>query len=481
MHALAVFVARLTLGALLVSGLSGQSDGDPVTIGSWRVVESKVLGEPRRLMVSLPPGHEEGKDKAPVLYVLDARSQFEHTVALVRFQQRMGHLPPLIVVGVANTDRTRDLTPPTEAPEWRGKGGGVERFLQFLREEVCPLVERDYRASPHRTLVGHSFGGLCALHAMVHHPDDFEQYLAISPSLWWNGQALVAEAKQAFAGDRWQQKRVYVTLGTEGGNMRGGYLRLHALLCEAAPRGLAYDTRLFEDENHGSVPYRSSLHGLRFLFEPWSPDGLAMQFLSGGWPAVQARVARAGERYGAPSRFGGRSLIALTEELRRIGTLANVLELLETAPEDVDVPAAGYDQVGSLALAAGDKEMARRAFTAALRLDPGSVDFRGRLKELGVDPDTVVPRVEMTAEQLRAFVGTYVEGDKDVVTLSLRDGKLHAKFAGSFDGDLSPTGELTFQMFGGFVRFEFRRGDDGEVTAAKLVKPEGEAELTLRR
>ena len=123
--------------------------------------------------------------------------------------------PEMIVVAVRNTDRTRDLTPSpfTPDPPEDGEGedgdegdgenpmptaGGAGAFLDFFERELFPFVEERYRTQPYRIVIGHSFGGLFAVHALVHRPAAFDAYVAISPSLWWANGVVVDRAESLF-------------------------------------------------------------------------------------------------------------------------------------------------------------------------------------------------------------------------------------------------------------------------------------------
>ena len=107
-----------------------------------------------------------------MLYLTDAERQFGHTVTTVEFLSRNGRMPPMIVVGLFNTDRTRDLTPykDKEDDAQLPTAGGADRFLQFVETELMPWVERQYRTQKFRAFAGHSFGGLFAMHALATGP-----------------------------------------------------------------------------------------------------------------------------------------------------------------------------------------------------------------------------------------------------------------------------------------------------------------------
>ena len=160
-------------------------------------LKSTVLGEERVILVRTPPGYETNKQSYPVLYMTDGDAHIGHTASTVEFLARNGRMSEMIIVGVTNTDRTRDLTP-VKSSQKNAAGelvnptsGGADNFLKFFETELIPAIEKDYRVQPYRILAGHSLGGLFAIHAMITKPGLFNSFVAVSPSLQWeDGEAL---------------------------------------------------------------------------------------------------------------------------------------------------------------------------------------------------------------------------------------------------------------------------------------------------
>src|SRR5690606_11071692 len=171
-------------------------------------------------------GYEQSTEKYPVLYMLDGDGHFRHASGAVAFLAANGRIPPMIEVGIGNSDRTRERTPPTADPAMRKGSGGADRFLQFISDEVVPYVEANNRTIGHRVLAGHSFGGLFGLHSLVTRPERFNGYIAISPSVWWNGEAVVNAMPRFLEEHEDLRASVYMTTGNEGGPMLTGAQRL---------------------------------------------------------------------------------------------------------------------------------------------------------------------------------------------------------------------------------------------------------------
>src|SRR5215470_10738502 len=120
------------------------------------VMKSDVLGEERVILVRTPVGYETNKLSYPVLYMTDGDAHMDHTSSTIAFLSRNGRIPDLIVVGITNTDRTRDLTPVKSTDKRFPGGGGADNFLKFFETELIPHIEKEYRVQPYRILAGHS-------------------------------------------------------------------------------------------------------------------------------------------------------------------------------------------------------------------------------------------------------------------------------------------------------------------------------------
>jgi len=267
------------LGIVLLS-VAGTVAPETINIGETSSLHSDILDEDRTLLISLPDGYEQSPARYPVLYLLDGRGNFHHTTGTLRTLTDAGRLPEMIVVGITNSDRTRDLTPTPFVPDPDDEdedeeqdmatAGGADKFLDFMEQELFPHVEMSYRTAPYRVLIGHSFGGLLAVHALIDRPDSFDAYIAISPSLWWANGVVVDRAESLFSpGGKFAGKTLYMSLADEGNDMYTYYRRFEELLHYKAPEGLAWQAMMMEGDDHGSTTLRSTYHGLQFVYPRW--------------------------------------------------------------------------------------------------------------------------------------------------------------------------------------------------------------------
>jgi predicted alpha/beta superfamily hydrolase len=300
---------RLALSALLLLPLGPVAHaGEPITIGETLTLRSDVLDEERTVLVSTPPGYGGSTERYPVLYMTDGDVHLTHTRGTADFLARNGLMPPVIIVGVPNTDRTRDLTPTRASLEGRDgvvrelpTSGGASRFLEFFEKELFPWVDARYRTQPLRLLAGHSFGGLFALHAFFTRPAAFQSVLAVSPTLRWDRDLPLRQADD-FLGDRSELKATLVVAmaNEEKGDPSPTRLdRLEKILERAAAEGFEWEVLRMPEETHGSVVLRAHYWGLRRAFEPWPlpADPETGQF-PGSLDDLKAHYAGLSDRYG---------------------------------------------------------------------------------------------------------------------------------------------------------------------------------------
>jgi predicted alpha/beta superfamily hydrolase len=244
-----------------------------IVIGERQTFSSTILGEDRTIFVYTPPGYKTSGAAYPVLYLLDGETNFHHTTGLVDFLSSRQRAPEMIVVGVTNTVRDRDLTP--TAIKDRPASGGGAKFLSFLKDELGRRIEGAYRTVPYRILVGHSLGGLFSVYALTSAPDAFNAYVSISPSLWWDDELMRRNAEELFAKRPDLQAFLYISVGNEPGRMLDGNKAFAAMLKAKAPKGIVWDFKHMEREDHGSIVHRTTYDALEALFTGYQlPPGV---------------------------------------------------------------------------------------------------------------------------------------------------------------------------------------------------------------
>ena len=275
-------MARITTLALLVfaSPAAAQSDtagpkpaAAPLAIGETFTLQSRALGETRRINVYLPPPYADSSGKRfPVLYMPDGgvAEDFLHVAGLVQVSVGNGTMRPMVLVGIENTERRRDLTGPTAVADDRKiapKVGGSAAFRRFIRTELMPEVDRRYRTTPERAIIGESLAGLFIVETFFVEPQLFDTYVAFDPSLWWNGEELVTRATQRLRSGAGRGKTLYLASSSEKVLARLT-AELATLLEKNAPAGLKWSYDPMPAETHGTIYHPAALLAIRRLFKP---------------------------------------------------------------------------------------------------------------------------------------------------------------------------------------------------------------------
>lgn len=159
-------------------------------------VETKTFHNPdfpfdREIFICTPKYYDEhNQSEVDVIYVFDSqmRSHFGFTYSILEVHQMPDEdFMPFIVVGIPspNTDeycRTNDFLPiPTNVKYESNYYGNYENFKKFLREDVMPYINSNYRTSGHTLAIGHSLSASFILNALSSE-EMFDDYIALSPN-----------------------------------------------------------------------------------------------------------------------------------------------------------------------------------------------------------------------------------------------------------------------------------------------------------
>ncbi len=193
-------------------------------------IDSSILGEKRRVLIHLPKNYNKSKTY-PVLYVLDGSSQDFRMAAIIEILNYTELVPEMIIVGIPNTDRNRDLTPHYILQETNGESlGQGNTFLDFLEKELLPKITDTYPANGYAMLAGHSRAALFTYYAAMERSDLFDTYFCFSPAFWRDESAIVKRARELYAISL-PQNNVFMSMGTaENDKMKSAYEEMIQLL-----------------------------------------------------------------------------------------------------------------------------------------------------------------------------------------------------------------------------------------------------------
>ncbi|HEY0158048.1 MAG TPA: alpha/beta hydrolase-fold protein [Thermoanaerobaculia bacterium] len=356
----------LFLVAFLSLPLLGQ---EPVTLQ----LDSRILGETRTILVRTPASYASGARAYPVLYMTDGDRQLPHTAATTDFLSREGRMPEVILVGISNTDRTRDLTPThVETLLQDGRtlrfptSGGGEKFLTFMETELIPHIERSYRTEPYRLFAGHSFGGLLALQALFTRPRLFNGIIAASPALLWDDRWAVRHATELLGKTKELNATLFVSVGDEGEALDREFRALQSLLKRRAPKGFQFEAVKFGEEDHGSVVMPTHYAGLRKVFADWRfPLTGDVKTL---YPRARDHFAKLSKRAGYAVPVPELTANFIGYQLLQQGHVADAIEVFRANVTAYPASANVHDSLGEAYEQAGDRERARESYTRAAEI-----------------------------------------------------------------------------------------------------------------
>ncbi len=242
------------------------------SIGKSITIESKILGETRDLNIYLPMGYSKDSIKTyPVIYLLDGSKDedFIHISGIVQFGSFswINIIPESIVVGIANVDRKKDFTyTSTNALDQKDfpTSGKSENFVKFLQKELQPFIEGTFKTGNNKTIIGQSLGGLLATEILFKTPDLFDNYIIVSPSLWWDNENLLNYTPKKYS----SKKSIYIAVGKEGEVMERTAKKLYAKLNNEKTENTKLFFEFLEGKTHGDALHQAVYNAFEKMFKP---------------------------------------------------------------------------------------------------------------------------------------------------------------------------------------------------------------------
>jgi predicted alpha/beta superfamily hydrolase len=190
------------LGTILfVSCAKRPGISDPIPKYEDMRITSSILKEERIINVWTPPNYNNSIINYPVFYMPDGgiKEDFPHIANTLDKLIREKKIPACILVGIENTERRRDLTGESKVKEDEQFNipmtDGAKDFRAFITDELIPEINSRYRTNDKKGIIGESLAGLFVIETCLLKPETFDFYIAMDPSLWWNGHYLVNNAE----------------------------------------------------------------------------------------------------------------------------------------------------------------------------------------------------------------------------------------------------------------------------------------------
>jgi len=395
---------HLIITLLLAAGMQvGHTQGAEIVIGKVDIVYSNILKEKRAIWVYVPETNDKAQ-RFPVLYLLDAEEHFHSAVAIAK--QLSGVLPDMIIVGITNTVRNRDLTPThVKADAYVNEGyarvsGGGEDFLKFMRDELMPHVNATYPASSYKMFSGHSLGGLAVVNAFLHHNNMFNAYIALDPSLWWDNKKLVKDAQAILPAAKLSNKVLFVaiannipdgldTLTVQNDTLNPNTILTRSVLSfvhavgNANNIGLRWSDKFFPGERHGTVELLAEYDALHFVFDYYNFS--TRPFTENPNLNIDSMVIA---HYNLVSKNLGYKILPGEDMINELGyacmgnnKMNKAYTFFKMNTDNYPTSANAFDSIGEYYENIGNKKMAIESYEKSLSLHE-TEDTRRKLNEL---------------------------------------------------------------------------------------------------
>lgn len=374
-------LACIALLTVFPAHLSAQVDGDPVAFGTWRRLHSEILDEDRLLKVHLPRGYEESAIGYPVVYILYADFNYLYYSEAIHELQLYGldMMPQAIVVGVVNVQRYRDLMPvgPEGSPE------SINRFLRFMREELFPFIERQYRTKKFRILIGPQAGACFGLYSIIESPGLFDAFILNNP---FSNPDVTEYLREPFEQtlETGKAPRTYMSIVTKESDFPQsleGLRQLEGLLAEKAPEHLQWRVKIKE-----TPAFISPLcigDALLDIFSSYPfPQDAEVNSLSDIMKHYDALSGRYGFSVDPSDQVLAQQADRLSDRGMNDAALEVLHKLIEIYPHSLN----GYLRLGFVYTAEGDTSRAIQYFEECLRRDPRITPAREWLRRLKPPP-----------------------------------------------------------------------------------------------
>jgi predicted alpha/beta superfamily hydrolase len=380
---------------LCVSVTIHAQTGNKIILGIADSVYSNILHENRKIWVHVPvegpdpDGNIFAKQHYPVIYLLDGwEPNFSIVTSMVeQLGGGSGNLafPQMIVVGIPNTDRTRDLTPirsymPMMDSMEASRSGGGENFISFIEKELIPHVDSLYPTSPYRILIGHSLGGLMAVYTLINHSSLFNAYVAIDPSTIWDDKLVLRQAKEALERKQFKNNSFFLAIANTmnsgidtsiiGLHMRTNF-QLRDYLNAYKETNLVFSCKYYPEYDHNSVPIVAEYDALRSIFNFYNFNFPFAEFFNPSYKSdtllrvhYETISRRMGYKVAPPEQF----MNAIAYQLMSMKQFDRAYYFFGSNIENYPESFNAYDSMGDFYDAKGDKEKAVEYYSKSLKL-----------------------------------------------------------------------------------------------------------------
>ncbi|TYQ00058.1 hypothetical protein C7447_101666 [Tenacibaculum adriaticum] len=368
-----------------------------IVIGEKFKIFSKTLNEEREYWISLPDNYNDTiyePEKYPVTFFLDGDRHFQSLTGIHDFLSKgpYASLPEMILVGILTTkNRTRDLTPTSVKQAQTGKNfvfkdsGGNENFMIFLKNELLPKIEKDYRTNGYKTIIGHSFGGLTVLNTLFTEPKLFNSYIAIDPSIWWDDEYVLKKAINKLQNSNLEENSLYFSLAYEETIPENIAIEHENAInkfknsLENLKSELNWKFQFLKEEDHGTISLPSEYYGLKFIYDGYQ---LPVKELASNTNLVTNLFDKLSKKMDFEIKPAESRIDWIASYCFKIGKPQEAIQLLKINLKNYPNSENVYTSLSNAYKKTGNNFDAKSILEKGLKLLPKSERIRYKIKEL---------------------------------------------------------------------------------------------------
>jgi predicted alpha/beta superfamily hydrolase len=270
------FLLVMVLFSLVYSSINAQ-ELMSYTNPKEYTMPAKLIPTERKYWVSLPKDYNQTTNRYPIIFLFDGNEEYLKNLMLFDIDQltRYSEMPPCIIVGIIQRNRILDFGPlyAVKSNPNSDKVNG-DKFFDFIKQELLPELNKNYRTQEFKVGIGHSLGGLFLLNSFTKDPEFFNGIVAVSPALEMDRDSTLFKNVETTLKSKINKQTFFCwASGTEGVNevvFRPGSDALHKLLVDNKNPAFKFNYIDLPGRTHTLTPIYSMLNALDFLFSSWN-------------------------------------------------------------------------------------------------------------------------------------------------------------------------------------------------------------------
>ncbi len=365
-------IAAFFMLCLIQIPLFSQED---VIIGKYKNFQSGTLGGEVTYLVHLPDGYDNSQKNYPVIYMMNGQSVSAFANAAATLDNLSNErIPDMILIGISNTGSAANYR---SCPDDSGNVRMGDSFGSFLRDDLMPEIQGNYRTNDFKILFGQSNTGLFVLYTLLKQPDLFNAYVVASPMFGWCPQFYAEQTVVFLKSNPSLNKKLYISYGDLDYVEVLKHINGFKEVLKKSPGGFEYEVDLIE--NAGHVPFITLNNALLYFFSECTLNAERKKL---SIPEIKIHFEKLSAEYGftVVPKAGVLFDMAIDKKNEKeFDRAVDLLKYLISLYPGSEI----YNYVlGQTYLQKGDVDLARASFNESLKINPEFPQARRELDKL---------------------------------------------------------------------------------------------------